>query len=225
MSDAHPGSLSSLSDMRVRITTQIEPLLKRSAELGFLGRMPIAEQIDHSLGFVAAAEWALGRRPTAVVDLGSGGGVPGIILVVCWPAARLVLMDANERRTDFLSEVMTGAGLSGQVEVVRARAEEMGRSGEFRTTFDLVTSRSFGAPAVTAECGAGLLTFGGAMVVSEPPEGEDRWSPDGLLPLGLVPSGRLRFADRFGYEVLRKEGPTADRYPRRTGIPSKRPLF
>jgi len=200
-------------------------MLIRSVELGFLGRMPIGEQIDHSLGFVAAAESALGRSPTAVADLGSGGGVPGLVLLACWPTARVVLVDANERRTEFLSEITTELVRFGEVEVIRGRAEEVGRSEEFRTQFDLVTSRSFGAPAVAAECGAGLLAVGGAMVVSEPPEGGDRWPDDGLRPLGLVSSTRLRFEERFSYQVLRKEGQTGDRYPRRTGIPSKRPLF
>jgi 16S rRNA (guanine527-N7)-methyltransferase len=225
MSDAGRGSPGQLSELRKRIIAQIEPTLERSAQLGFLGSMPISDQIDHALGFVVTAESVLGRSPTSVADLGSGGGVPGLILVACWPSARFVLLDSNERRTEFLSEITTELKGFELVEVIRSRAEEIGRSEPFRQQFDLVTSRSFGAPAVTAECGAALLSIGGVMVVSEPPEGEDRWPMDGLLPLGLVPSDQFRFEDRFGYQVLRKEEPTPDRYPRRTGVPTKRPLF
>jgi 16S rRNA (guanine527-N7)-methyltransferase len=225
MNDAGSGSPVEPSELRKRIAAQIEPTLDRSAELGFLGSMPVTDQIDHSLGFVVAAESALGGSPTAVADLGSGGGVPGLVLLACWPATRVVLIDSNQRRIEFLSEVTAGSTGVGPVEVVRGRAEEIGRSEQFRHQFDLVTARSFGAPAVTAECGAALLTVGGVMVVSEPPSGEDRWPIDGLLSLGLVSSEHVRFENRFGYQVLRKEGPTPDRYPRRTGIPAKRPLF
>jgi 16S rRNA (guanine527-N7)-methyltransferase len=134
-------------------------------------------------------------------------------------------VDANERRTEFLSEVIAEVAVFAHAEVVRGRAEEIGRAEEFREQFDLVTSRSFGAPAVTAECGASLLAVGGVMVVSEPPDEGDRWPAEGLLPLGIIASDRRRFEDRYGYQVLRKQSPTPDRYPRRTGIPSKRPLF
>jgi 16S rRNA (guanine527-N7)-methyltransferase len=220
-----PGLPVDPTELRERVTDQIELILRHSAELGFLGSMPIADQIDHALGFVVAAELALGRSPVAVADLGSGGGVPGLILLACWPTARLVLLDSNERRTEFLSEATETMTEADFVEVIRGRAEEIGRSEAYRQRFDLVTSRSFGAPAVTAECGAPLLSMDGVMVVSEPPDGEDRWPTDALLPLGLVPTQHVRFEDRFGYQVLRKEWPTPDRYPRRTGIPAKRPLF
>jgi 16S rRNA (guanine527-N7)-methyltransferase len=225
MNDADPGSPAELSERRKQVAARIGPTLKRSAELGFLGSMPIIDQIEHALGFVVAAESALGGSPMSVADLGSGGGVPGLILLACWPTTRLVLLDSNERRTEFLSEA-TAELMGGEpVEVIRGRAEEIGQSEMFRGQFDLVTSRSFGAPAVTAECGAPLLTIGGVMVVSEPPEGENRWPADGLQPLGIIPSEHVRFEDRFGYQVLRKQEPTPDRYPRRTGIPAKRPLF
>jgi len=65
------------------------------------------------------------------------------------------------------------------------------------------------------------------MVVSEPPGEEDecRWPDDGLAQVGLIRSSRVRFDDRFGYQVLVKSGGTPERYPRRIGIPNKRPLF
>jgi 16S rRNA (guanine527-N7)-methyltransferase len=104
---------------------------------------------------------------------------------------------------------------------------------EFRGAFSLVVARSFGPPAVVAECGAPFLCPGGILVVSEPPpppvdggrtgpEG-GRWPGRALAELGLVPQDPSQ--DRFGYQVLRQAEPCPDRYPRRTGIPSKRPLY
>jgi 16S rRNA (guanine527-N7)-methyltransferase len=206
----------------------VQGALRRSAELGFLGGMPIEDQIDHALGFVYSAESEAGTAPRRVVDLGSGGGVPGLILLSCWPGSHVVLMDSNDRRTEFLSEVVEGLGTQTDGEVLRSRAEDMGRTPSRREQFDLVTSRSFGPPGVTAECGAPLLRIGGLMIVSEPPGqdlGNRRWPPAELEQLGLQPSTKVRFNEAFGYQVLLKSSETSERYPRRVGIPAKRPLF
>jgi 16S rRNA (guanine527-N7)-methyltransferase len=219
-------STDSLEVLRARVDPGIAPLLQRSAHLGFLGGMPVQDQIDHALGFVSEVELALGRRPASVVDLGTGGGVPGLVLYSCWPGSHVVLLDGNQRRTEFLAAEVEGWG-SSSPEVVRGRAEELGRDERYRDRFEVVTARSFGPPAVVAECGAPLLGTGGILVVSEPPEQNDagRWTKGELSELGLVPEVRDRFDDRFGYQVLRKYAETPDRYPRRIGIPSKRPLF
>ena len=203
------------------------PGSRRSAERGFLGGMPVAEQIDHSLGFVVAIERILGRAPDQVADLGTGGGVPGLVLHSCWPQACLCLMDGNQRRTEFLSAEVEGWSGIRSVEVVRGRAEELAHEDRYRFRFDVVVARSFGPPAVTVECGAPLLGSGGMIVVSEPPGDFDeaRWPLDGLAVLGMELGPRERFDERFGYQVLVQSEPSPERYPRRTGIPTKRPLF
>ncbi len=213
-----------LNRLRRKVGVRVEEALQRSSERGFLGTMTVADQIDHSLGFVWAVESSLGRSPRAVADLGSGGGVPGLVLISCWPDARLALIDANERRVDFLH---TEVRDNSKVEVVRGRLEDLGRDPVLRERFDLVTSRSFGVPGVTAECGAPLLEVGGLMIVSEPPDEnpDDRWPLSGLRQLGLGRPTSLRFDARFGYRLLVKEAATPDRYPRRIGIPAKRPIF
>jgi 16S rRNA (guanine527-N7)-methyltransferase len=216
-----------LSQLRARVSANVEGVLRRSSKLGFLGGMALDEQIDHALGFVFAAEVSLGRAPVTVLDLGSGGGVPGLVLSSCWPECRLVLMDANERRTEFLASELVEWGSGTAIEVVRARAEEVGRDPLWREQIELVTSRSFGAPAVTAECGASFLSLGGRLVVSEPPEvdSDSRWPADGVGQVGLGRADRLRFDGRFGFQVLTKVETLSDRFPRRVGIPTKRPLF
>jgi 16S rRNA (guanine527-N7)-methyltransferase len=138
-----------------------------------------------------------------------------------------MLLDGNERRTDFLSEVVAGWGGRAQIIVVRGRAEEVGRDPRYRGGFELVTARSFGRPSVTVECGAPFLGPRGVMVVSEPPEdgGEARWPDEGLAEVGLIRGSAYRFDGRFGYQTLVMSRETPDRYPRRVGIPTKRPLF
>ena len=216
-----------LPALRSRVDDAVVVALQRSAGRGFLGSMPVDEQIDHALGFVAATETVLGGPPSSAVDIGTGGGVPGLVLHTCWPTCRLVMMDGNQRRTDFLSEEVAGWGGPSVIEVVRGRAEELARDDRYRRQFQLVTARSFGKPAVTAECGSPFLELEGVMVVSEPPH-EDvdaRWPGEGLAELGMTRGSPSRFDDRFSYQLLYKSDETPDRYPRRVGIPSKRPLF
>jgi len=205
----------------------LDGVLQRSFELGFLGAMPIADQIDHAIGFAAVLESEFGGPPASAIDLGTGGGVPGLILVSCWPETRVVLMDATERRTAFLAEVLDSWPGADNAEVVRGRAEELGRTEALRENFAAVTSRSFGVPAATAECGSAFLEVGGSMVVSEPPDSDPdgRWPTDGLAELGLSPVGTVRPAERYGYQVLRKIEALGVRFPRRVGVPVKRPIF
>ena len=212
---------------KAELVDHVEPILKRSALLGFLGGMAIDEQIDHALGFRGAVEAELSGPPTSALDLGSGGGIPGLVLTAVWLASQWVYLDASERRTDFLREEVETWGVSERVNVVRGRAEEMGRTSTLRGAFDVVTARSFGLPAVTAECGAPFLRLGGLLVVSEPPDADptERWPAEGLAVVGLVPSSSYRHEGRFGFQVMEKQMETPERFPRRTGIPAKRQLF
>jgi len=216
-----------LDALRPRVDPLLREALSRSFELGFLGSMPIDAQIDHALGFVAVVESRVGAPPVSVIDLGTGGGVPGLVLGSCWPEARVVLMDASERRTQFLTETLEGWPAPVGIEIVRGRAEELGRSADLREQFQAVTARSFGIPALTAECGSSFLAPGGWMVVSEPPEAapELRWPAVGLATVGLEPLETTRVAGRFGYQVMRKTALIEDRFPRRVGVPAKRPIF
>jgi len=208
-------------------------LLERSRSLGFLGPGSVAGHVEHALGFDRALSWAGAPSPASAVDLGSGGGVPGLVLAWRWADAVMVLLDSSARRSDFLAEAVGRLGWSGRVHVVRDRAEVAGRVEGLRGSADVVVARSFGPPPVTAECAAPFLRAGGWLVVSEPPEVEARSIPDSrevlrwpeapLAELGIVPVGRYR--DRFGYQVLRQLLPCPERYPRRVGVPAKRPLY
>jgi len=141
----------------------------------------VANHVEHAARFLAAL-----RPAERLLDLGSGGGVPGLPLAVLLPEAQVVLLDASVRRTDFLERTVGRLDLAGRAAVVTGRAEIVGHSPAWRGTFDAVVARSFGTPPVTAECAAPFLRVGGQLVVSEPP-GEDalRWPAAGLAQLGL----------------------------------------
>ncbi|HEX6237501.1 MAG TPA: RsmG family class I SAM-dependent methyltransferase [Acidimicrobiales bacterium] len=208
------------------MTDALERVLERSQRLGFLGPGSVRAQWEHAVGFALAA----GEAPARFLDLGSGGGIPGLVLAVGWPASEGVLLDAGERRCAFLAEAVADLDLDERVSVRRGRAEELARRADLRGSFDLVVARLFGPPAVTAECAAPFLRAGGRLVVSDPPgAGEerrgaaDRWPPSGLALLGME---RERVVEEpFHYQVLVQRRPCPDRYPRRVGVPAKRPLF
>jgi len=115
------------------------------------------------------------------------------------------------------------------VDVVEARAEEAARRPELREAFAGVVARSFGPPAVTAECAVGFLRLGARLVVSEPPDtgaspsSSSRWPPDGLAVLGLGPAvrGGEPEASFVTVEKIRSD----DRWPRRVGLSAKRPQW
>ena len=158
-----------------------------------------------------------------VLDLGSGGGVPGLVLAEAYPGMGFVLLDAGVRRCRFLRVTVEALGLGDRVDVVEGRAETAARRPDLREGVDAVVARSFGPPAVTAECAVAFLRLGGALVVSEPPEAAERWEPEALADLGYAPAVGCGTG---GFSFVRLEKVrTDDRWPRRVGIPAKRPRF
>lgn len=150
--------------------------------------------------------------------------MPGLVLAIALPAWRWDLVETGARRAAFLERAVRTLDLDDRVRVRHLRAEELGRIGGERATADAVTARSFGAPAVTAECAAPLLRPGGVVAVSEPPAGAaERWPVAGLERLGLAVAQRR--AEPPALVVLRQVAPCPDRYPRRPGLPAKRPLW
>jgi 16S rRNA (guanine527-N7)-methyltransferase len=168
-----------------------------------------------------------GGQPLRLADLGSGGGLPALVVATEWPDVAIDLIEVNARRAAFLRLALNRLELGGRARVVQERAESCGREETMRGAYDGVTARSFGRPGVVAECAAPLLRRGGWLLVSEPPadEGEQtpRWPKERLQQLGLVAEGLV--PEEFSYQVLRQAELCPDRFPRRIGVPAKRPLF
>jgi 16S rRNA (guanine527-N7)-methyltransferase len=199
-------------------------ILRGAQALGFLGPVDVETHLDHALVFAEPA--VVGRPPERAVDLGSGAGVPGLVLAAVWPSSDWVLLDASLRRTTFVREAVAELGWTDRVEVRRERAESAGRADELRETFDLVVARSFAGPAATAECGAPFLRAGGRLVVSEPPGAAGRWPSEPLDRLGLAIGPTIvRSKVPATMQVLVQARSCPVTYPRRVGVPAKRPLW
>jgi 16S rRNA (guanine527-N7)-methyltransferase len=189
--------------------------LERAQRLGFIGPGPVEDHLRHAEGFLVV------EAPTRALDLGSGGGLPGLALAASWPASHWTLLDANQRRIAFLEQAVDELDLRSRVSVRAERAEQAAHDPGLRHGFDLVVSRGFGPPAVTAECAAGFLQVGGVLLVSEPPApSPDRWPRDGLEGLGMADEGV-----RGSVRLLRQQRLAGDSVPRRVGVPAKRLLW
>jgi 16S rRNA (guanine527-N7)-methyltransferase len=205
-------------------TDWLSRALEESRARGHLGPQSIEPQIAHAEGFALCWDAIRPTPPADFLDLGSGGGLPGLVLLERW-GTHGILLDSMEKRAKFLGEALAWPGAPAGGEVITARAEDAARWPELEGQFDLVTARAFGSPAVTSECAVRFLKLGGVLIVSEPPgeRVDERWKTSGLALLGLVAQGRSRYGT--AYEVLIKEGPTDKQYPRASGTPKKRPLF
>jgi len=202
----------------MEVAVELLRVLERSVELGHLGGDPMFH-VEHAQGFLNL----LPGSAASVVDLGSGGGVPGLVLGWARPDLELCLLDGSVSRCAFLTWACEELRLA-RTRVWCGRAEVAGRDDAFRGAMDVVVARAFGAPAVLAECAAPLLRTGGRLIVSEPPEGEHRWPAAGLATLGLEDEGAAIVAGAR-FRVLVSASPVEARFPRRVGVPAKRPLF
>jgi 16S rRNA (guanine527-N7)-methyltransferase len=137
-----------------------------------IGAAPVADVIEHSSAFVDALEAVAGT----VVDLGSGGGVPG--LVIAWRRSdlQLVLVDRRTTRTDHLRRLVTRLGLGARVNVLTADARALPRL--VGDPVAAVVARGFGPPEAVLRVARPILADTGLVVVSEPPDGPDRWTSD-----------------------------------------------
>lgn len=199
------------------LSASLTAVLADAQRRGFVGAGGIDPHLAHAERFAAA----IGAIPGRALDLGSGAGLPGLVLAALWTTSTWVLLDANGRRAEFLTDAVANLGLADRVVVDHRRAEVAGRDPLRRGTRDLVVARAFGPPAVVAECASPFLAVGGHLVVSEPPGQPERWPLGGLGRFGLEPVPDTS----PGFVRLRQAAPCPERYPRRDGVPAKRPLF
>jgi 16S rRNA (guanine527-N7)-methyltransferase len=165
-----------------------------------------------------------------IVDIGSGGGFPGLPMRIAQPALQLVLIESQRRRCQFLETAVSELALDA-VEVVNVRAEDAGRDSVLRETFHLVVVRAVAPLAVLIEYALPLLRVGGILATPKGSRADDERTDaraaitalGGIeldpLPLSLSPE-----VPPQQVILVRRDGPLDDRYPRRAGIPSKRPI-
>jgi 16S rRNA (guanine527-N7)-methyltransferase len=179
---------------------------------------------------LCAAGYLTEGQPVRVADIGPGGGFPGLPMGIAEPALQLVLIESQHRRCEFLESTASALALDA-VEVVNARAEDAGRYPALRETFDFVVVRAVAPLAVLVEYALPLLRVGGILASPKGSRAKDERTEaqPAITALGGVELEPLPLSlppDVPSQQVIlvRRDGPLDDRYPRRAGIPSKRPL-
>ena len=208
----------------------LEGAYAEAVQLGFLGPKELERlwerHLDDAFGLAAI------RRPQPDerwADLGSGAGLPGLPLAIAHPTTSFTLIDAQQRRLDWVASTAAQFHLSN-LAVVHARLEDYGR-GPARESFDVATARALGALPVVAELGLPLVKIGGQLLV---PRGQpDAWELEQVAAACDQVGGRLDGVipnpsspiDRVGFVVIMaKIAATSPRFPRRSGVPARSPL-
>ena len=170
------------------------------------------------------------KKDAAVLDVGAGAGFPGIPLAIYRPDLVLTMIEATEKRVKFLKKVISGLNLQG-VEAFHARAEDFSRKRIFREKYDLVVSRAVAPLAVLAEyCLPPLRTQGSFIAMKGPHVKEEiKTAQNALAILGGIIKEIIKIelpglGDKRKLVVINKIKATPDAYPRRSGIPAKKPL-
>ena len=179
-------------------------------------------------GTQPAVDWFEGRN---VLDIGTGAGIPGMVLKLAVPGMSLTLLDSSQKKTAFLREVVSDLGLA-ETQVITGRAEELGTEREHREKYDLVMSRGVARLAELAELTLPFASIGGAVIAAKGPDvqeeiDESAWAADLLgaapaLSASVDAPGDMA-ADTMVYWM--KIGKTPSEYPRRNGVPHSKPLM
>jgi 16S rRNA (guanine527-N7)-methyltransferase len=183
-----------------------------------------------SLTIYSVLETSQSRENLKVLDVGTGAGFPGIPLKISIPDIKLTLIEATGKKTEFLSYIVSILSLK-DVEIVTGRAEELAHMTKYRAGFNIVISRAVASLATLAELTIPFCPTGGTVIA--PKKGDVRKEVEQALKAIDILGGSLRevrlveldelIDDRY-LVIIDKVFPTPDKYPRRPGIPEKRPI-
>ena len=172
----------------------------------------------------------LPHMPFSVLDVGSGAGLPGLALKIANTEIQLTLLDASQKKVAFLQETSQQLLLEN-VAVIHGRAEDYGREYQYRERFPLVVSRAVARLNVLVELCLPFVEPGGIFAAYKGPEGDQECTEaeNALKQLNseVVQTWKYSLPENMGERVLilmRKNQPLSAKYPRKAGVPAKRPL-
>jgi 16S rRNA (guanine527-N7)-methyltransferase len=208
--------------VRPKVQQYAELLLEWNQSINLTGARTL-EQVEALIadaGVLTGASWT---GVTRVIDIGSGGGLPAIPLALAMPQVNFTLLEANSRKCAFLEHAAGTLGLAN-VLVAAGRAEQLAHQPALREQFDRAISRAAARPEVLLELALPFVRTGGDLVAQVSPLDPLLLEPAARLLGGGTP--RLEHPEAGGHALLvvPKLAPTPSRFPRRTGIPGRKPL-
>jgi hypothetical protein len=188
---------------------------------GVLGSATTEELREHAAGFIPAACGVL--DPVVGIDLGTGAGVPGLLLALRLPQSRWTLVDSSERRCELALSATRALSVQDRVEVRHGRAEDLAHDVNYRAGYSLVVARLFGPPSELAEIGIPFVADGGTLAVSVTAETTAVWRAG----LNGLPVRELEFRERKAGSFLHVErfGEVEKSWPRRQRRRQRDPIL
>lgn len=198
---------------KMNLTAIVEPneiILKH-----FIDSITILKEIDNN---------------SKIIDVGTGAGFPGVPLSIMNPTLKITLADSLNKRLIFLQEVVNQLGVRN-IEIIHARAEELGQSKKYREDFDVATSRAVANLSTLSEYLIPLVKKGGKIISMKAggAQEEIETAKKAIKILG----GRIERIEEFKLPqteidrtiiLIKKEERTPNKYPRKAGIPNKDPI-
>lgn len=186
--------------------------------------------IKHFVDSIALIPFLNKNNKYKVLDVGTGAGFPGIPLKIVMPDINVVLLDSLNKRVSFLDVVIKELGLTG-ITTVHGRAEDFGKQAGYRDSFDIVTSRAVAKLSVLAELCIPFLKKGGLFAsykgAKAPEEIDEAKNALKVLGADVIKKEKISLPDLddMRYIVfIEKKNSTPEKYPRKAGVPEKKPL-
>ena len=171
------------------------------------------------------------EKKLSIIDAGTGAGFPGIPLRIVLPDIRLVLLEATAKKVGFLRHITSKLGLDN-VEIVRGRAEEVAHDGTYREKFEIVVSRALAPLNVLVELTLPFCAVGGRLIAQK--KGDITQEIERASRALNILGGEIigvenvtmdEFDDDRHLVIIDKVKASSSQYPRRPGIPAKKPII
>lgn len=218
-------------EQQEQLITYYEMLVEKNKVMNLTAITEFEEVLDkHFLDSISLAQYVDLTKPVSVIDLGTGAGFPGMPLKIMFPDLKITLADSLNKRILFLDEVISELGLT-DIQTVHARAEDLAHDPNYREQYDYCVSRAVANLSSLSEYCLPFVQIGGSFISYKSGEIEEELAAakkaifllggqfDRVIPFQLEGTDLNR-----SFVVIRKEKKTAKTYPRKSGMPTKKPL-
>lgn len=219
------------SEQQEQFVTYYEMLVEKNKVMNLTAITEFDEVLDkHFLDSIALARYVDLTTSISLIDLGTGAGFPGMPLKIMFPNLKVTLADSLNKRIVFLDEVIGELGLT-DIQTVHARAEDLAHNSDYREQYDYCVSRAVANLSSLSEYCLPFVRIGGSFISYKSGEIEEELAAakkaifllggqfDQVIPFQLEGTDLSR-----SFVLINKDKKTAKTYPRKSGIPTKKPL-
>ncbi len=219
------------SEQQEQFVTYYKMLVEKNKVMNLTAITEFDEVLDkHFLDSIALARYVDLTTSISLIDLGTGAGFPGMPLKIMFPNLKVTLADSLNKRIVFLDEVIGELGLT-DIQTVHARAEDLAHNSDYREQYDYCVSRAVANLSSLSEYCLPFVRIGGSFISYKSGEIEEELAAakkaifllggqfDQVIPFQLEGTDLSR-----SFVLIKKDKKTAKTYPRKSGMPTKKPL-